>query len=111
MQIVYEKLPGDMDIVLSPGDIERLNSVGACCREEDFELAVIRTTVMRDPDVYQAVAEVLGPSITVFLPTRATLPLDVLVSEMTGPYGEAKRFLFGEAGKITLIGQVEIGKA
>ncbi len=104
MDIKHE-IPGDMRITLNSEDVEKLRS-GYQCVEEVLEDGVaLRTVVMRDSDVSEAIAETSGHEVRVFLPaTPVTLPAEVPVAKL----GPASEYYFGETGRVILSAAVEI---
>jgi hypothetical protein len=104
MDIKHE-LGGDMRIVLHQPDIDQFKKHGICEQSFEADGVELKTSIVRDEFTTEPIAETDGHNVRVYLPEIGVrLPVDVKVCQMSS----AASFYFGEAGKICLIGEVQI---
>lgn len=107
MDIKHE-LGGDMKIVLTPDDLDRLKRYGSCQNTFEAEGIILSTTLLRDEFVSEPIAETNGHEVNVYLPIGGIiLPTEIAVHKINS----AANFYFGELGKINLVGQVEVSQS
>lgn len=99
----------DMEIILNSDDIKKLERHNIVSQNQNAEgRPLLNTTVVRGMGT-EAVAEVNGLDVTVYLPKKVILPLQARLIEPPAADPAERLFMFGDAGRVILIGQVQIG--